>query len=88
MAILGRYAPTVPQGLSPNVGRSTADFGEHAADVRIRGRQSSRSIHLDENPQFYEGFRALVLAWVSWGAASILRSLPIDGVTDRSGIGI
>jgi len=68
MAILGRYAPTVPQGLSPNVGRSTADFGEHAADVRIRGRLSSRSIHLDENPQFYEGFRALVLAWVSSGS--------------------
>src|SRR5580704_10705284 len=66
MAIPDRHAPSVLQECSPSVGRSTADYGEHAVDVRIRGRQSSREIHLDENPRFYEGFRALLLAWVSY----------------------
>jgi hypothetical protein len=68
MAIPDRHAPFVLQELSPSVGRSTADYGEHAVDVRIRGRQSSRKIHLDETPRFYEGFRAPLLAWVSYVA--------------------
>ncbi len=68
IAIRDRYAPSAPQELSPSVGKSTADYGEHAVDDRIRGRQSSRSIHLDEIPQLYGGFRARVLAWVSYAA--------------------
>ena len=66
--IRDRYAPSVLQELSPSVGKSTADYGEHAVDDRIRGRQSNRSTHLGEIPQLYGGFRARVLAWVSYGA--------------------
>jgi hypothetical protein len=61
-AILGQYVPIAPGELLPNAELSTADYGEHAVGVRIQGRQSSRSIHFDENPQFYGGFQALVLA--------------------------
>ena len=66
MAIPDRHAPSVLQEWSPSVERSTADCGEPAVDVRIQGRQSSRKIHLDETPRFYEGFLALLLAWVSY----------------------
>jgi len=79
-AIRGRCAPFFLQELSPSAGRSTADYGVHAVDVHIRGRQSSRKIHLDENPRFFEGFRALLLAWVSYGhmeANVILRSFSV-----------
>jgi hypothetical protein len=63
------------------------DYGVRAVDVRIRGQQPSRSIRLNENARFYEGFQRLVLAWVSCGATSILRSLPLDGVAQHLRIG-
>jgi hypothetical protein len=65
MVILDRYVPTVLEELLPNDEWSKVGYGAHAVDVRIQGPQPSRSIHLDENPRFYEGFRALVLVWVS-----------------------
>ena len=64
--ILDRYVPAVLQKLLPNGGWSKADCDEHAVDVRIQDRQPSRSIRLDERRRFYEGFRALLLAWVPY----------------------
>src|SRR5258708_36092842 len=66
MAILDRYVPAVLQKLLPNGGWSKADCDEHAVDVRIQDRQPSPSIRLDERRRFYEGFRGLLLAWVSY----------------------
>jgi hypothetical protein len=65
MAIRGQYAPAVLEELSPNGGWSKVDYDEHAVDVRIQGRQTSRRIRLDESPRFYERPRMLLLAWVS-----------------------
>jgi len=65
MAIHGRYAPAVLEKLLPNGESSKADYGEHAVDGRIQGRQPNLRSRLDESPRFYEGARTLLLAWVS-----------------------
>ena len=65
IAIPDQYAPTVLVELLPNDDGSTADYGERAVDVRVRGRQSNRSIHLDGNQRFYEEYLQVVRAWVS-----------------------
>jgi hypothetical protein len=65
IAIPDRYAPTALAELLPNDDGSTADYGERAVDVHIRGRQPSRSIHLDDNQRFYEEYLQVARAWVS-----------------------
>jgi hypothetical protein len=65
MAIHGQYAPAVLEESLPNGEWSKADYDEHAADVRIQGRQPSRRSGLDESRRSYEKSRILLLAWVS-----------------------
>jgi hypothetical protein len=64
-AIPDQYAPTVLAELLPNDDGSTVDYGERVVGVRILGRQPSRSIHLDGNQRFYEGYLQMVRSWVS-----------------------
>jgi hypothetical protein len=65
-AIPDRCDPAVPEVSSPNAEWSKVDYGVHVVGVRIQDQQPNRRIHLDENRQFYEGSRPLLLAWVSY----------------------
>jgi hypothetical protein len=59
------YDPAVLEESSPNAEWSKVDYGVHAVDARIQDQRPNRRIHLGEKLQFYEGFRRLLLAWVS-----------------------
>ena len=65
MAIHSRYAPAFLDELLPNGDWSKADYGEHAVDARIQGRQPSQRGRLDESSRFCEGARLLLPAWIS-----------------------
>ena len=85
-AIPYRYASSVLEEWLPNDARSKEDYDVEPVDVRIQDRQPSRNNHLDDNPRFYEGFRPIVLEWVSCGSITAIRYRdPSNNGTDTPG---